>query len=62
MGEELTCPEEMQNVRKSETFESQRLLLRPSMATKTAVFKGHIRNQSLPPSVAQERTYNVEGV
>jgi hypothetical protein len=62
MGEKLTCPGEMQNVSKNDTSESQRLLLQPSMAPKTTVFKGHVRNQSLAPSVAQEMTYQVERV
>ena len=41
MGENLTCPGEMQNVSKNDTSESQRLLLQPSMAPKTTVFKRH---------------------
>jgi hypothetical protein len=61
-GRKLTCPKEMQNVSKSDTSESQRLLLQQSRAPKTTVFKRHIRNQSLPLSVTQERMYQVERV
>jgi hypothetical protein len=57
-GRKLTSPGEMQIVSKNDTSESQRLLLQPSTAPKTTVFKRHI-NQSLPPSVAQEKAYQI---
>jgi hypothetical protein len=62
MGEHLTSLGEKKNVSKSDTSESQRLLLQPSPATKTTAFKGHIRTQSFPPSVEQERAYQIERV
>jgi hypothetical protein len=41
MEEYLTCPGEVHNVSINDTSESQRLVLQPSMAIKTAVFKRH---------------------